>query len=84
MNIHDNNVHAQHKRILDGLRHFGSMTTYDIERELNISRVATRIFELRQQGHPIKKHLEQVIDSFGRKHGRVARYWIASSTEVAA
>lgn len=85
MNNTNTSVSSQRARILERLKR-GSVTTLELIEEENVLRPGARIAELRTDGHPIKTHLMDVIDPWGRKHGRCALYYLSSngSAEVAA
>lgn len=76
MNVNATDTASQRSRILARLRE-GSVTTIQLIEEENILRPGARINELRKSGHDIKTHLVDVLDPWGRKHSRVALYYIS-------
>lgn len=83
MDISNNSTHSQRARILARLRE-APATTIELMEELNILRPGARITELRQAGHDIRTHLQEVIDPWGRKHSRVALYYLPTQAGEAA
>ncbi|ASW45377.1 MULTISPECIES: helix-turn-helix domain-containing protein [Xanthomonas] len=79
-NIVDTSASAQRARLLAALRK-GPVTTLDARRDLNVFVPGVRVFELRQEGHPIVTRLIRLLDDQGRPHSRVAQY--AMQGEVA-
>lgn len=75
MNIHATDSASQCARMMARLRE-GPATTVDFNVELNIMRPGARIDDLRKAGHDIRTHLIDVIDPWGRKHSRVALYYL--------
>lgn len=76
---------AQRARLLARVQE-GPIDTLSARTELNILHPAARIQELRDRGYPIKTHLISKTDEHGRKHQRVALYYIGAlpSDEAAA
>lgn len=74
MSIHRADAASQHARILARLKK-GAATTVELIQEENVLRPGARIHELREKGHDIRTHLQDVIDPWGRKHSRVALYY---------
>lgn len=72
-NIIDTSARAQRARLLAALQK-GAVTTLDARGELNVFVPGVRIFELRQEGHPIVTRLVALLDDQGRPHRRVAQY----------
>lgn len=64
---------SQRLRILSALR-LGPKTTFDLIRECNSVRPGARIAEFRQRGYCIDTVPTEVVDDYGRRHGRVALY----------
>ena len=46
---------TQNKKILDHIKHFGGITTYEAFMYYKITRLSARIYELRRAGHDIRK-----------------------------
>jgi hypothetical protein len=68
---------SQRARIMKRLRE-GPATTLELMVELNVLRPGARICELRADGHPIKTHLIDELDPWGRPHSRMARYFLST------
>lgn len=83
MSITNTSAASQRARILARLRE-GPATTVEMIEELNIMRPGARINELRGDGHDILTHLQDVIDPWGRKHSRVALYYLPTQAEGVA
>lgn len=75
MNITATDSASQRSRILARLRE-GAATSIQLIQEENVLRPSARIAELRAAGHPILTHLQDVRDPWGRKHSRVALYYL--------
>lgn len=58
---------TQHDRILNYMKEFGSITTLDAFRDLGITKLTTRISELRRDGVQIIGTPEVVENRFGDK-----------------
>ena len=56
---------TQAQRILDYIEQFGSITQYDALRDLGVMRLASRISELRKQGHKITGETVGVKNRYG-------------------
>ena len=56
---------TQHDRILDYMNEFGSITTLDAFRDLGITKLTTRISEMRRIGFSIEGTREAVKNRFG-------------------
>lgn len=67
---------GQEKEIIDFIRANGSITTLDAFR-IGVARLASRVFDLRMKGVPIKREMISVENRKGEKC-RVARYWLAA------
>jgi hypothetical protein len=63
----------QNERLLEHLKHFGSVEPMQAWTQLGIYRLASRICELRQDGHPIKKKMVLMTNRWGEEV-RFARY----------
>jgi hypothetical protein len=55
---------TQANRVLDWLQSGQTITTLDAFRELGITRIAARIFELKQEGHAVSKRTLTVTNRF--------------------
>ncbi|CAO1664365.1 helix-turn-helix domain-containing protein [Halomonas sp. NYA30] len=77
-----NDSTSQRNRILARLKQ-GPVTTLELIQDDNILRPGARICELREKGHDIRTHLQDVIDPWGRKHSRVALYYLPTGGNVA-
>lgn len=62
-----NSKPTQAQRVLDYIREFGSITQLDALRDLGVMRLASRISELKSQGHPIESKVETVKNRFEEK-----------------
>lgn len=58
---------TQAQRILDYMEEFGAITQFDALRDLGVMRLASRISELRKNGHKIKSETATVTNRFGEK-----------------
>lgn len=56
---------TQHDRILDYMEEFGSITTLDAFRDLGITKLTTRISEMRRLGFSIEGKREEVKNRYG-------------------
>ena len=57
----------QTDRVLEYIREFGSITQLDALRDLGVFRLASRISDLKRQGHPITGKMEAVQNRYGEK-----------------
>lgn len=64
---------SQKQMVLDYIREFGSITPIDAFRDLGVTRLAAKIFELKKEGHDIDKVIETGKNRFGNRT-RYARY----------
>lgn len=64
---------TQKERVIDYMVRFGSITTFDAFQDLGISKVTTRISELRRDGYDIIGEWETRINRYGEKK-RIMRY----------
>lgn len=64
---------SQKQMVLDYIREFGSITPIDAFRDLGVTRLAAKVFELKKEGHDIDKVIETGKNSFGDRM-RYARY----------
>ena len=67
---------SQRKYVLKVLELFPSANTIELK-NLGIIYPPARIFELKQQGYPIKITRQTFTDHVGVKHQRISRYWLA-------
>lgn len=58
---------SQTKRVLNYIETFGSITQMEAMKDLGCMRLASRISDLRRDGHPIVSKLEAVENRFGEK-----------------
>ena len=70
---------TQHQRILDHLRSGRTITALDAFNQLGITQVASRIFELKREGHPISKRTVRVVNRYD-EICYVAEYYYKSLT----
>lgn len=73
-----NSLEAQRTRLLEHLKAFGSATTIELRRDLDVLQVAARIFELRKFGHVIHTVWTYQQTDCGNLH-RIARYVLKGS-----
>ena len=64
---------TQNQRILDYIADFGSITQIQALQDLGCMRLASRISDLRRQGHNITSELVEVKNRYGEKC-RIKRY----------
>jgi hypothetical protein len=55
---------TQANRVLDWLQSGQTITTLDAFRELGITRIAARVFELKKEGHAVSKRTLTVTNRF--------------------
>lgn len=55
----------QSDRVLEYIQKFGSIMTLDAFRDLGVTRLSARIFELREQGYNLKTTYESRKNRFG-------------------
>lgn len=58
---------TQAQRVLDYIHQFGSITQRDAYNDLGVMRLASRISELRKNGHDITGEMITVENRFGEK-----------------
>lgn len=56
---------TQEERVLDYIEQFGSITTLDAFKDLAITRLSGKIYELRKKGYPIISVREYSKNRFG-------------------
>lgn len=76
MNIEDRIFSGQEKDIIDFIQKNGSITTLQAF-NIGVARLASRVFDLRTKGVPIKSEMIEVENRKGEMC-RVARYWLAA------
>lgn len=67
---------GQEKDVIDFIRQNGSITTLQAF-GIGVARLASRVFDLKAKGIPIKREMVEVENRKGEKC-RVARYWLAA------
>lgn len=67
---------GQEKDIVDFITAHGSITSLEAF-SIGVARLASRIFDLRNKGVPVRREMVSVVNRKGEKC-RVARYWIAA------
>lgn len=70
------NSNTQKQRIIDYIAREGSITTIEAFMELGITKLTTRISELRRDGYDIEGEKVVVYDSKGKAVSRFNRYMI--------
>lgn len=71
---------TQHDRVLQYMKDFGSITTFDAYRDLGITKLTTRVSELRANGVRIKGTPEVVENRYGDKC-HIHRYTLEEEEE---
>ena len=71
---------TQQDRILDYIKEFGSITSLDAYRDLGITKLTTRISEMRRDGIKINGKSETTKNRFGEKC-HFYRYTLAKEDE---
>lgn len=69
---------TQAQRVLDYIREFGSITQLEAFIDLGVMRLASRVSELKEQGHDIISNTEAASNRFGEKV-YIKRYYINES-----
>lgn len=64
---------SQKQMVLDYIAEFGSITPIDAFRDLGVTRLAAKVFELKKDGHDIDKVIETGKNRLGNRT-RYARY----------
>lgn len=67
---------GQEKDVIDFMQKNGSITTLQAF-GIGVARLASRVFDLRTKGVPIKREMISVENRKGEKC-RVARYWLSA------
>lgn len=57
---------TQHERIIEYIEKFGSITPMDAFSDLGITKLATRVSEMRRRGIPIKCNFEKSFNRYGQ------------------
>jgi hypothetical protein len=68
--------YGQEKDVIDFIKANGSITTLQAF-GIGVARLASRVFDLRAKGVPIRREMVEVLNRKGEKC-RVARYWLAA------
>jgi hypothetical protein len=71
----ENSKTTQNVKILEHLKQGKSITPYEALYLYNSMRLPSRIYDLRKQGHNIRRQMVVVKNKEGKKC-RVARYWM--------
>ncbi len=58
---------TQHQRILDYIKRFGSISPLEAFRDLGITKLATRISELKKMGYDFIQEYDEGYNRFGDK-----------------
>ena len=58
---------TQKQRIINYIREFGSISSWEAYKDLGITQLATRIKELKEEGYEFKTKWESSINRFGEK-----------------
>ncbi len=66
---------TQNDRIIQYMDEFGSITQMQALSDLGIMRLASRIHDLREMGHPIKKRMIESKNRYG-EHVSFAEYYM--------
>ena len=66
---------TQHSLIIDFMRDNGSITTFEAYEQLGVTKLTTRISELRRGGFLIKQRTESGLNRYG-KPVTYNRYWL--------
>nr|BAR35113.1 hypothetical protein [uncultured Mediterranean phage uvMED] len=72
---------TQQERVLSYLQDGNTLTCLNAFNELGITQVASRIFELKEQGHPIDKRMIKVTNRYDEKCN-VAEYFYGEDDAV--
>lgn len=71
----------QCERIRDYIERFGSITTLEAFNDLGVTRLASRICDLKSQGYEIDSDIETGLNRFGEKV-HYKKYWFKESEKV--
>jgi len=72
---------TQQERVLSYLQEGKKLTCLNAFNELGITQVASRIFELKEQGHPIAKRMIKVTNRYDEKCS-VAEYYYGEDNDL--
>lgn len=67
---------TQRDRVINYIREFGSISSWEAYKDLGITQLATRIKELKEQGYEFKTEWESSTNRFGEKTD-YKRYYLA-------
>lgn len=67
---------TQRDRVINYIREFGSISSWEAYKDLGITQLATRIKELKEQGYEFKTKWESSKNRFGEKTD-YKRYYLA-------
>ena len=67
---------TQRDRVINYIREFGSISSWEAYKDLGITQLATRIKELKEQGYEFKTEWESNTNRFGEKTD-YKRYYLA-------
>lgn len=71
---------TQHSLILSYMKEHGSITTYEAYEQLGITKLTTRISELKGAGFDIRQRTESGLNRFG-KPVTYNRYWLVEDKQ---
>lgn len=67
---------TQRDRVINYIREFGSISSWEAYKDLGITQLATRIKELKEQGYEFRTEWESSTNRFGEKTD-YKRYYLA-------
>mgnify|MGYP000092056838 FL=1 len=67
---------TQRDRVINYIREFGSISSWEAYKDLGVTQLATRIKELKEQGYEFKTEWESSTNRFGEKTD-YKRYYLA-------
>lgn len=70
---------TQRDRVINYIREFGSISSWEAYKDLGITQLATRIKELKEEGYIFKTEWESITNRFGEKTD-YKRYYLADIT----
>ena len=68
---------TQSERVLDYMKEFGSISSLEAFKDLGITRLSARIYELERQGHNIERKQQSMRNRYNEKT-TFTRYSVAS------
>lgn len=71
---------TQHTLIIEYMREHGSITTYEAYEQLGITKLTTRISELKGAGFDIRQRTESGLNRYG-KPVTYNRYWLVEDKQ---